>query len=66
MGASQGPEWDFVEELKQGRNTSHVSCKSCDHEFHSRATRVKQNLFKMGVNVVACTNPPPNLGVKLR
>ena len=65
MGASRGPEWDFVEELKRGRNTSHVRCKSCGHEFHGSATRIKEHLFKIGVNVAACTDPPPNVSVKL-
>lgn len=58
-------EWDFVEDLKQGRNTSHVKCKSCSHEFYGSATRIKEHLFKVGVNVAACSNPPPNLGAKL-
>ena len=65
MGAPRGPEWDFVEELKRGRNTSHVKCKSCGHEFHGSATKIKEHLFKVGINVVACSNPPPNLSAKL-
>ena len=65
MGGNQGPEWDFVEELTRGKHTSHVRCKLCVHEFHGSTTRIKEHLFKAGVNVVGCANPPPNLASKL-
>ena len=65
MGGARGPEWDFVEELVRGRHTSHVRCKSCGHEFHGSATRIKEHLFGNGGNVMGCATPPPNLSTKL-
>ena len=52
-------------ELKCGKYTSHNKCKSCGHEFHGSATRVKELLFRVSVNVAACSNPPPNVSTNL-
>lgn len=61
----RGPEWSYMEELKQGKTTSHVRCKSCGHSFHGSATRIKEHLFSIGVNVEGCPMPPSDIHVKL-
>ena len=65
MGGAQGLEWDFVEELVHGKHTSYAQCKSCGHEFHESATRIKEHLFNAGINVIACIGPPSNLSTRL-
>ena len=50
MGGMRGPEWDFVEELVCDRHTSHVRCKSCGHEFHGSATRIKDHLVMLAMS----------------
>ena len=59
-------ERTFIEELKQGRNTSYVQCKSCEHAFHGSATRIKELLFGIGVYVKSCPTPPSNIHVHLK
>ena len=61
----RGAEWEYVEELTPGKTTSHLRCKSCGHTFHGNATRIKEHLFNNGVNVIACTNPPSDIHVRL-
>lgn len=65
MGGLRGPNWDYVEGLMHGRNTLHVKCKFCGHEFYNNATQNKEHLFKASINVLACSNPPLNLSSKL-
>ena len=65
MGGAQGPKWDFVEELVCGKHTSHVRCKSCGHEFHGSASCTKEHFFNAGINIIACSSPPPNLSTRL-
>ena len=70
MGASytmvRGPEWSYVEELKQGKTTSYVCCRSCGHTFHGSATRIKEHLFAVGANVESCSSPPGDIYVHLQ
>ena len=61
----RGPEWSYVEELKQGKTTSYVRCRSCGHTFHGSATRIKEHLFAIGANVESCSSPPCNIYVCL-
>ena len=69
MGASyamvRGPEWSYVEELKQGKTTSYVHCRGCGHTFHGSATRIKEHLFAVGANVESCSSPPGDIYVRL-
>ena len=62
----RGPEWSYVEELKQGKTTSYVRCRSCGHTFHGRATRIKEHLFGVGANVESCSSPLGNIYVCLQ
>ena len=70
VGASytmvRGPEWSYVEELKQGKTTSYVRCRSCGHTFHGSATRIKEHLFGVGANVERCSSPPGDIHVRLQ
>ena len=55
----------YVEELVARRNISHLCCKSCGHTFHGNATRIKEHLFNVGVNVNGCSSPPGDIHVHL-
>ena len=57
----RGPEWSYVEELKQGKTKSYVRCRSYGHTFHGIATRIKEYLFVVGANVESCSSPPRNI-----
>lgn len=61
----RGPEWAFVEELKPGKHTSRLRCKSCGHEFQAGATRIKEHILGVGINVNHCSSPPPNAHITL-
>ena len=61
----RGLEWSYVEELKQGKTTSYVCCRSCGHIFHGSATRIKEHLFAVGANVESCSSPPEDIYVRL-
>lgn len=54
----RGKEWEFVEELVPGKHTSRVQCKFCGHEFQGGATRIKEHILGVGVNVNHCVSPP--------
>ena len=55
----RGLEWTYVEELKQGRTTSYVQCKSCKYTFHGSATCI-------GVNVESYPTPLGDILVRLQ
>ena len=61
----RGQEWTYVEELVAGKTTSHIRCKSCGHTFHGNATRIKEHLFNVGVNVNGCISPPGDIHSRL-
>ena len=62
----RGPEWSYVEELKQGKTTSYVHCRSCGHTFHGSATRIKEHFFVVGANVESCSSPSSDIYVRLQ
>ena len=63
----RGPEWAFVEELKPGKHKSRLRCKYCAHEFRgASATRIKEHILGVGINVNHCPSPPPNANVILK
>ena len=61
----RGQEWTYVDELILGKHTSHIRCKSCGHTFHGNATRIKEHLFNVGVNVNGCPTPPGDIHSRL-
>ena len=62
----RGPEWSYVEELKEGETTLYVCCKSYGHTFHGSATRIKEHLFAIGANVESFPSPPSDIYVHLQ